>query len=163
MAFARRNRDYRYTMPKKAIRTALRMAILSKFQDGQALVVQGLSTTAVDAKPKTKAVAQTLRSIARPDLAEGPDAAAGETKAAALKRTVASGSVLIGLPSFDPVLYQSARNIEGVEVAPVGEFNTYDVLKQRYLILTPESLTALRDMVKEKPARRPQPAAPVAG
>jgi large subunit ribosomal protein L4 len=71
--------------------------------------------------------------------------------------------VLIGLPSFDPVLYQSARNIEGVEVAPVGEFNTYDVLKQRYLILTPESLTALRDMVKEKPARRPQPAAPVAG
>jgi large subunit ribosomal protein L4 len=163
MAFARRNRDYRYSMPKKAVRTALRMAILSKFQDGQALVVQGLSTTAVDARPKTKAVVQTLRSITKPDLAEGTAAAAGETKAAALKRTVASGSVLIGLPSHDPVLYQSARNIEGVAVAPVGEFNTYDVLKQRYLILTPESLAALRDMVKEKPARRPQPAAPVAG
>jgi large subunit ribosomal protein L4 len=161
MAFARRNRDYRYSMPKKAVRTALRMAILSKFQDGQALVVQGLSTTDVDAKPKTKAVAQTLRSIARPDLAEGT--AAAETKAAALKRTVASGTVLIGLPGFDPVLHRSARNIEGVEVAPIGEFNTYDVLKQRYLILTPESLSALRDMVKEKPARRPRPAAPAAG
>src|SRR3954467_1728929 len=36
VAFARRNRDYRYTMPKKAVRTALRMALLTKFQDGQA-------------------------------------------------------------------------------------------------------------------------------
>jgi large subunit ribosomal protein L4 len=152
MAFARRNRDYRYSMPKKAVRTALRMAILSKFQDGQALVVQDLGTTAVDAKPKTKAVAQTLGLIAKPDLRDGEGN--GETKIAARKRTVASGSVLIGLPGNDPVLYQSARNIEGVQVAPVGEFNTYDVLKQRYLILTPEALAALRDMVKEKPARR---------
>lgn len=162
VAFARRNRDYRYSMPKKAVRTALRMAILSKFQDGQALVVQGLGTTAVDAKPKTKAVAQTLKLIAKPDLRDGENA--GETKAAAHKRTVASGSVLIGLPGNDPVLFQSARNIEGVQVAPVGEFNTYDVLKQRYLILTPEALAALRDIVKERPARRPQqPTASAAG
>ena len=31
-AFARRNRDYTYTMPKKAIRLATRMAVLSKFR-----------------------------------------------------------------------------------------------------------------------------------
>ena len=43
VAFARRNRDYRYTMPKKAVRAAIRMAILSKFQDNQALVLDGLS------------------------------------------------------------------------------------------------------------------------
>src|SRR6516164_4785942 len=46
VAFARRNRDYRYAMPKKAVRTAVRMAILSKFQDGQAVIVVGLSTAA---------------------------------------------------------------------------------------------------------------------
>ena len=40
LAFARRNRDYPTTMPKKAVRAAIRMAILSKFQDGQALVVR---------------------------------------------------------------------------------------------------------------------------
>src|SRR3954451_20178907 len=49
VAFARRNRDYRYSMPKKAVRTAIRMAILSKFQNGQALGVEGLEGAA----PKT--------------------------------------------------------------------------------------------------------------
>ena len=49
-AFARRNRDYRYAMPKKAVRTAIRMALLSKFQDGQALVLDGLALN----QPKTK-------------------------------------------------------------------------------------------------------------
>ncbi len=43
VAFARRNRDYRYSMPKKAVRAAIRMALLSKFQDKQAIVVDGLS------------------------------------------------------------------------------------------------------------------------
>src|SRR6195952_196984 len=37
-AFARRNRDYRYSLPKRAVRAAIRMALLSKFQDGQAIV-----------------------------------------------------------------------------------------------------------------------------
>jgi large subunit ribosomal protein L4 len=51
-----------------------------------------------------------------------------------------------------------------VEVAPVAEFNTYDVLKQRYLILTRESLATLRERVKDQPRRRPEPeAAPAAG
>src|SRR5215472_4567864 len=64
VAFARRNRDYRYTMPKKAVRTAVRMALLSKFQDQQALVIDGLSLEA----PKTKEVVKTLQAIQRPDL-----------------------------------------------------------------------------------------------
>jgi len=61
---------------------------------------------------------------------------------------------LLGLPAADPVLYRSARNIDGVQVAPVAEFNTYDVLKQRYLILTREALAALKERVKTQPARR---------
>src|ERR1700730_16598067 len=39
--FPRRNRDYRYSMPKKAVRAAIRMALLSEFEDGQALVIEG--------------------------------------------------------------------------------------------------------------------------
>lgn len=160
MAFARRNRDYRYSMPKKAVRAAIRMAILSKFQDGQALVLDGLGLEA----PKTKVVASALKAIRRPDLTEGETAeTVGETKAAASRRTLEGRSVLIGLPSHDPVLYRSARNIEGVEVAPVADFNTYDVLKQRYLLLTREALAALKERVKESPARRKSPAATPAG
>jgi large subunit ribosomal protein L4 len=137
VAFARRNRDYRYSMPKRAVRAAIRMALLSKFQDGQALVVEGLS---LGETPKTRVVAQVLRAIRRPDLTEAEAAeAVGETKAKALDRTLERRTVLIGLPGHDPVLYRSARNLEGVQVAPVADFNTYDVLKQRYLLLTREA------------------------
>jgi large subunit ribosomal protein L4 len=141
VAFARRNRDYRYTMPKQAVRAAIRMAILSKFQDKQAVILDGLDLT----KPQTKVVARVLRSIRRPDLTENEAAeSVGETKSAVLRRTLQGRSILIGTPGYQPVLYRSARNIEGVAVAPVSEFNTYDVLKQRYLVLTREALTALK-------------------
>src|SRR4051794_4639414 len=129
VAFARRNRDYRYTIPKKAVRAAIRMAILSKFQDNQAIILDGLTLDA----PKTQVVAKALRAIRRPDLHEHEAAeAVGETKAQALRRTLDRRSILFGLAGFDPVFHRSARNIDGVEVAPVAEFNTYDVLKQRY-------------------------------
>jgi large subunit ribosomal protein L4 len=157
VAFARRNRDYRYSMPKKAVRAAIRMALLSKFQDGQALVIDGLS---VGERPKTRVVAQALRAIRRPDLSEAEATeSVGESKARRLDRTLDRRSVLIGLPAHDPVFYRSARNLEGVQVAPVAEFNTYDVLKQRYLLLTREALAALKERVKEKPARRSAPGA----
>jgi large subunit ribosomal protein L4 len=162
VAFARRNRDYRYTMPKKAVRAAIRMALLSKFQDNQALVLDGLNLT----KPQTKVVAQALRSIRRPDLSETEAAeAVGETKVQAQRRTLEGRSILLGIPANDPVLYRSARNIEGVAIAPVSEFNTYDILKQRYLVLTREALAALKERVKEKPARGAATAAsqPAAG
>jgi large subunit ribosomal protein L4 len=156
-AFARRNRDYRYSMPKKAVRTAVRMALLSKFQDGQAVIVEGLSTAAT----KTKQVAIALRSIRRPDLTEAEGAeAVGETKTRARKRTLERRTILIGLPANDPAIHRTARNIEGVEVAPVAEFNTYDILKQRYLLLTREALAVLKERVKEKPARRPDRTGP---
>ncbi len=153
VAFARRNRDYRYAMPKKAVRAAIRMALLSKFQDGQAIVIDGL---APGEKPKTKVVAQALRAIRRPDLKESEAVVVeGETKTQALRRTLEGRTILMGLAGLDPVLYRSARNIEGVQVAPVAEFNTYDILKQRYLVLTREALAVLKERVKQKPARRP--------
>jgi large subunit ribosomal protein L4 len=164
VAFARRNRDYRYAMPKKAVRAAIRMAILSKFQDGQAMIVQGLGPAGPDAVPKTKAVARTLLALRRPDLA-GPDIEpkTGESKRAARDRTLERRSVLIGLAAHDAVFYRSARNIAGVKVAPVADFNTYDVLKQRYLVLTPEALAVLRERVKQPVDRRPAATAEDAG
>src|SRR4029453_13629419 len=33
-------RDYAYTIPKQALRAATRMALLSKFQDGEAVIVE---------------------------------------------------------------------------------------------------------------------------
>ena len=45
----------------------------------------------------------------------------------------------------------------------MAEFNTYDILKQRYLVLTREALAALKERVKDKPARRAATAAGPAG
>jgi large subunit ribosomal protein L4 len=150
-AFARRNRDYRYAMPKKAVRAAVRMALLSKFQDHQALVLDGLTLN----QPKTRDVAQALRAIRRPDLSEAEATeVVGETKTRARGRTLERRSILIGLPAQDAVMHRSARNIDGVKVAPVAEFNTYDILKQRYLVLTREALATLKEQVKAKPPRR---------
>jgi large subunit ribosomal protein L4 len=150
-SFARRNRDYRYAMPKKAVRSAIRMALLSKFQDRQALVLDGLTLE----QPKTKLVASIFASIRRPDLSEAESAeSVGETKANASRRTLERRSILFGLPAHNPVFHRSARNIEGVKVAPVNEFNTYDILKQRYLVLTREALAILKTQAKHKPPRR---------
>ena len=70
VAFARRNRDYRYSIPKKAVRAAIRMALLSKFQDGQALVARRPDRWP---SPKTKRGGQGPRGDppARPDRGRG--------------------------------------------------------------------------------------------
>jgi large subunit ribosomal protein L4 len=159
-SFAKRNRDYRYAMPKKSVRAAIRMALLSKFQDRQAIVLDELKLS----QPKTKDVANILRTIRRPDLSEAESAeSVGETKTKARSRTLERRTILFGLPAHNQVLHSSARNIEGVMVAPVAEFNTYDILKQRYLVLTREALVALKERVKQKSPRRTRAASAVAG
>jgi large subunit ribosomal protein L4 len=160
VSFARRNRDYRYAMPKKAVRTAVRMALLSKFEDRQALVLEGLAPR----ESKTREVAKIFRLIRRPDMTEEEAAeAVGETKTKARSRTLERRTILLGLPAHDPVLHRTVRNIEGLKVAPVAEFNTYDVLRQRYLVLTRDALLALKEQVKQQPASRREPAAAAAG
>src|SRR4029079_10209714 len=52
-------RDYEYHLPRKAVRAATRMAILSKFRDGEAVILDDLTLSA----PKTKEIAAVLRAI----------------------------------------------------------------------------------------------------
>src|ERR1700726_5030236 len=87
-------RDYEYHLPKKAVRAATRMALLSKFQDQEALVIDDLSFTEV----KTKQMVAVL-------------------KALKLQGT----TCLVSTAGPDAVLYKSARNIPGVKVAPASQ------------------------------------------
>lgn len=186
VAFARRNRYYGYALPKRSVRAAVKMALLSKFQQNQAIILESLPLDA--AKPKTKDVAQLLTKLPRPDFdpaaplkaAPHPNDHKGvkaakkreaairpqvkaDSKATALLKTLHRRSVLLGLPGHDPVAYRAARNIEGVKVAPVDQFNTYDVLRQRYLVLTRDALKALVERVRTQPARRPESSVATAG
>jgi len=115
-------RDYEYHLPKKAVRVATRMALLSKFQDNEAVVIDDLAFEA----PKTKEMA-------------------GILKALKLNET----TCLIGTAGAQPTVYKSARNIRGVEIAPAAEFNVYTILKQKRLVLTRAALDELRQKTRE--------------
>src|SRR6476660_1828937 len=52
-------RDYEFHMPKKAVRLARKMAILSKFQDNEAVVIDSLAST----DGKTKGMAGVLKTL----------------------------------------------------------------------------------------------------
>ncbi len=110
-------RDYEYHLPKKAVRAATRMAILSKFQDQEAVIVDDFAVSEI----KTKQVA-------------------GVLKALKLKET----TCLIGTAGPDAKLYRSARNIRGVDILPTSEFNAYAILKPKRLVLTKAALEELR-------------------
>jgi ribosomal protein L4 len=49
-------------------------------------------------------------------------------------------------------IYMSARNIRGVAVSPAADFNAYNVLKPKRLVLTKAALEELCDGVKYGPA-----------
>ncbi|MEW4565829.1 50S ribosomal protein L4 [Bremerella sp. JC770] len=116
--FAIRPRDYSYRLNKKALKLATRMAIASKIQGEQVVVVDDLAQDEI----KTKSVAGALKALG-----------------------VYGQKVAIALEKHDPVFYRSARNIEGVSVSPVAELNAYSVLRPRKLVITKAALDSLRN------------------
>jgi large subunit ribosomal protein L4 len=114
---AKRPRDFSYSMPKKMVRTATRMALLSKFLDNEATVIDALAVS----EPKTRDVAAVLRAL-----------------------KIQGESCLIASAKHDPALYLSARNIERVKVSPAAELNALDLLSRKRLLITRDALDALR-------------------
>jgi large subunit ribosomal protein L4 len=115
-------RDYSYKMPKKAVRVATRMAVLSKLQDNEVVVVDDLAFN----EPKTKEMASVLKALNLRDT-----------------------TCLIGTAGAHPAVYKSARNIRGVEILPAAEFNAYSVLRPKRLLLTRAALDELRSIAKK--------------
>lgn len=125
-------RDYSYSLPKKAVKAATRMAILSKFLDQEAVVIDDLAIAA----PKTKDVVGVLKAIK-----VGKKA----TESGEKDITLADQTVLIGTNGLDQNVYKSARNIEGVKVLPAAEFNCYTVLRHKRLLVTKAALEFLKN------------------
>jgi large subunit ribosomal protein L4 len=122
VTFGKTTRDFSYRLPKKAVRLATRMALLSKFLDGQAVVVDELS---VDA-PKTRVVVGVLRALG-------------------LDRQ----SCLLAIEEHNGDLWKSARNVADLRVSPAADLNAYDLLRQRQLLVTKGALDKLRGMSAE--------------
>ncbi|QDT31268.1 50S ribosomal protein L4 [Thalassoglobus polymorphus] len=116
-AFAKRPRDFSYRLPKKAVRLATRMAMLSKFQDGEAIVLNELQLS----ESRTKPVFNMLNAVG-----------------------LGGDSVLLVIPEYDLDIWRSARNIPNLWVAPLNELNAYSLLHQKHLLITKEAIDLAR-------------------
>lgn len=120
-AFAKLPKDWSYRLPRKALRLATRMALLSKFQDGEAIVVDTLALPEI----KTKQVAKILKSLG-----------------------VAGNSCTLTMETHDPVVWKSSRNIPDVSVAPAGDLTAYTLLRRKHLVVTKAALDRIRNSLK---------------
>jgi large subunit ribosomal protein L4 len=109
-------RDYSYRLPKKAVRSATRMAIASKIDAGDLVVIDELTFTA----PKTRDMNSVLRAL-----------------------KLAGTSTLVTTATYDVNVLKSARNIDKVTVAPVADLNALCVLKPRRMLVTKAALDAI--------------------
>jgi large subunit ribosomal protein L4 len=114
--FGPRPRSYAYTLPKKVKRLALKMALSSKLENGQLVILEGYPHTA----PRTKDFMAMLKTF---DLSKA----------------------LFISPEENRALELSARNVPGVQVMlPMG-LNVYDILKYDHLVLFSPALAAIEE------------------
>ncbi len=111
-------RDYSYRMNRKAIRLATRMAIRSRIDDGEVVVVEQLAFE----QPKTSRMASVLKAL-------GLDGV----------------TTLVATAGHDGLVYKSGRNISGVSVQPVRELNALSVLKPKRVLVTREALDRIKE------------------
>lgn len=116
IVFGPHPRDYSYSIPRKARRLALAVALSRKLQDGEVTVVDSIEIK----EPKTKAMVSILRNLEL----EG-------------KR------VLVVLNEHNAVVAVSARNIPAVDVIEARELNAHAVVVNANLIVTQDALKTL--------------------
>jgi large subunit ribosomal protein L4 len=118
IVFAPKPRSYRYTVPKKIKRIAMKSALSSKVNDNNIIVLEELNFDA----PKTKQVAAMLNSLK------------------------VDSKVLIVLADKNENVEKSARNIEGVKTALVNTLNVYDILNYDKFIITKAAVQKVEEV-----------------
>ncbi len=110
-------RDYSYSLPKKARRKSLKMALSSKFKEKKILILDRMDLGEAKTKRMASILAK-LRSGRKP---------------------------LLIVEEKNEMVRRAARNIEGAKVLSPNSLNLYDLLNQDRLILTKEALTRLEE------------------
>ena len=120
IAIGPKPRSYRYELPKKMRRLALKSAFSAKVAEGEMKVLEALKLDEI----KTKAMADVLKALE------------------------AGKKVLLVLPENDQTIIKSARNIPGVKTALVNTLNTYDVLNSDHFIVVKEAVAQIEEGYK---------------
>jgi len=118
VALGPKPRSYRYTLPKKVRRLALKSALSSKVLDNDLVVLDELKLDAI----KTKEMVRVLGNLN------------------------VDGTALIVLPEVDEKVIKSSRNISGVKTALVNTINTYDILRHKKFIATREAVAKIEEV-----------------
>lgn len=108
IVFAPKPRDYRYAVPKKVKRLALKSVLSAKVADKEIIVLDELKF----AEPKTKEMVKVLENIK------------------------ADKKTLIVMDEKDENVVRSASNIQGVRTALVSTMNVYEIINHYSLVLT---------------------------
>ena len=113
-------RSYAFRVNNKEVKLAMRSALSAKLADGQFTVVDGFNFE----KPRTKDAKAFIQAMGF----EG-------------QRT----TLVIG--NEDVTTWLSFRNLEKVNVLPVAEANTYELLDNKHLVFTAEALKRIEEVL----------------
>ena len=111
-------RSYRFTINKKVRRLAMKSAFSAKVAGNEMIVLDEIRLDAIKTTDMVKALA-------------------------AVK---AAKKALIVLPEKDDVIYRSARNTEGVKVAPVNAISVYDILNCDSLVIAKDAVAKIEEV-----------------
>ena len=120
IVFAPKPRDYRYHLPKKLRRLAMKSALSSKVAENQIVVVDELKFE----EPKTKEMIKFLQAVN------------AEKKA------------LIITAEKDENVVKSAANIPGVRTALATTMNVYEIVNHTSFIVTKEAVELIEEVYK---------------
>ena len=118
IALGPKPRSYRFTINKKVKALAMKSALSCKVADNEMLVIDEIKLDAI----KTKEIVKMLTALS------------------AAKKT------LIVVPEKDDIIYRSARNIEGVKVAPVNAICVYDILNADTMIIAKDAVSKIEEV-----------------
>ena len=118
IVFAPKPRSYRYTLPKKLRRLALKSVLSSKVEEKEIIVLDELKFDA----PKTKEMIKVLENIK------------------------AGKKALIVMAEKDDNLIKSAANIPGVRTALVSTMNVYEIINHTNFIVTKEAINKIEEV-----------------
>ena len=117
--FGPRPRDYSYSLPKKAKKTALKSVLSMKLAEKQLLIVDALKLK----EPKTK-------------------------EFIALIKNLKLDSALIVDQHDNKNLFLAAQNVPKTKVIDVSQVTVYDVLNHNWLVLTKKAFDSLTERLK---------------
>lgn len=118
VAFAPKPRSYRFGIPKKVRRIALKSALSSKFIGNNILVLDSIELGEI----KTKQMISILKNLN------------------------INSSALLVLPDTNRNVYLSARNIPGFKTTQVNTINVFDILKYNTFIITKDAVEKVEEV-----------------